>query len=239
MFILILLWFVVNPAVMILGLTASQLMSAGCSSLDNMMPTPSVCGAPSPSCPAYSTICPDDSRSRPDCVHRVSLRPIAGKSCSSSSHVPHVPLSLTYTWFRCSRWQSWWLFWVTEVGSAWQFPHGFHCPASYALVWGPSSPESCFLADVDNVSVTDIFTDRVVSSMPTPLATGRGWSCLSGLYLLTCPAWVSPPGAEAPTSIALRVLKARKRPPPPPPRQGRTHGGEMCFAVRKFEIEPQ
>ena len=75
MFILIFLLFVVNLAVMILGITVSQLMSAGCASLDNMMSTPSVCDAPSPSCPAYNTICPDDSRSRLDCVICVSQRP--------------------------------------------------------------------------------------------------------------------------------------------------------------------
>ena len=79
----------------------------------------------------------------------------------------------------------------------------------------PSSPKTCHLEVVVNVSVTNSFTNRVVSPMPTPFASGRGWPCLSGLYPLTCPAWVSLPAAEAPTGIALRVLKAHMPPPPP------------------------
>ena len=74
--------------------------------------------------------------------------------------------------------------------------------------------------EVVNVSVTNSF-----SPMSIPVASGWGWSCLSGLYPLTCSAWVFLPGAEAPAGKALRVLKARKPPPPPPPRQGKTHGG--------------
>jgi len=39
---------------------------------------------------------------------------------------------------------------------------------------GPSSPTSCCLEVVVNVSVTGIFIDRVVSPMPTPLTSGKG-----------------------------------------------------------------
>ena len=40
---------------------------------------------------------------------------------------------------------------------------------------GPSSPKSCCLEVVVNVSVTGIFfIDRVVSPMATPLTSGRG-----------------------------------------------------------------
>jgi len=48
--------------------------------------------------------------------------------------------------------------------------------------------------------------------MPNPLPRGLGDYTYSGSYPFTCLAWVTLPGAYAPTSIALGVIGAFKPP---------------------------
>ena len=63
------------------------------------------------------------------------------------------------------------------------------------------------------VSVTRVFLqDRVVNPEPNPQPGGPVVTFLSGLYPLTCPAWVALPGDKSPAGIALGVIEAHKLP---------------------------
>ena len=73
-----------------------------------------------------------------------------------------------------------------------------------------SSTAKLFLEIVRVVSVTGRFLqDQVVRPIQTP-TWGASECSYSGLYPLTCLAWVALPGDESPASIALRVIETRK-----------------------------
>lgn len=105
------------------------------------------------------------------------------------------------------------------VGLAASFWVSLHCVINL-LCGSPSSPRSCWCRVVVDASVTNFFLGRGV---------GTRWSILSLLYPLTCPAWVSLPGARAPAGIALRVTESLK---PPPRAQGWTKWGTFRYRVK-------
>ena len=54
------------------------------------------------------------------------------------------------------------------------------------------------------------YRNIVFNEMLNPQLGGLGDLLLSGLYPLTCPAWLNLPGAETPAGIALWVIETHK-----------------------------
>lgn len=75
MFSLILLFFLLNSAVIILELTGSHPRRAPCASRNSISPTPSVFGAPSSVCPEYNRVSPVIGLICPYCSHLILLSP--------------------------------------------------------------------------------------------------------------------------------------------------------------------
>ncbi len=93
--------------------------------------------------------------------------------------------------------------------------HGFIAPSGASAI-DDTSPLNMFVlisSCCRCFSNASFFLGRVVGPTQTHLISGATWSNLSHLYPLTCPAWVTLPGACAPAGIALRVIEKLKPPP--------------------------